>query len=286
MVLFHLFFFFCTRPFDQNIWPSFIYSFFLHKTIRPKIRVLIDLFLSFTHDHSTKMYGPLSFILSFVHDHSTKHLQPHWFILFICTRPFYQNVWSSFIYFFFSGRPFNQKLGTSLIYFFYLHRAIRPKYKVLFHLFFFWHTTIQPKIRVLIDLFLLFAHDHVTKMCGSLSYILLLCTTIRRKIRVLVNLFLLFLHDHSAKITGCSCSLVYSFLSCTNISYAIFMAVLALYFVHYIHVSTALIFLMLYSWPYEVLAAKNRNNQTARTKFIPVTKWGWADAWQPKEKVK
>ena len=53
MVLFHLIFLLCT-------------------TIRPKIRVHTDLFLLFAHDHSTKVYGPLSFILSFVHDHSTK----------------------------------------------------------------------------------------------------------------------------------------------------------------------------------------------------------------------
>ena len=71
MVHFHLFF-----PLCMTIWP--------------KVRVLIDLFLLFASDHSTKMYGPLSHILSlsmiirskfrvlinlfllFVHDHSTK----------------------------------------------------------------------------------------------------------------------------------------------------------------------------------------------------------------------
>ena len=41
-------------------------------TIRPEFRVPTDLFLLFAHDHSTKIYGPLSFNLSFVHDHSTK----------------------------------------------------------------------------------------------------------------------------------------------------------------------------------------------------------------------
>ena len=84
------FFYFCTGPFDKNIWPSFIYSFFsarpfdqklgstliyffyLYTTIRPKIMVLINLFILFAHSRSTKMYGPLSFILSLVHDHTTK----------------------------------------------------------------------------------------------------------------------------------------------------------------------------------------------------------------------
>ena len=119
---------------------------------------------------------------------------------------------------------------------------------VLFHLLFsFLCTTIPPKIRVLIDLFLLFAHDHSTKMYGSLSYFLPLCTTIRPKVRVLINLFLLFEHDHLTKIWGHSYSLIHSFLNCTNISYTIFMAVLPLYFVRYIHLSTALIFRTLYS---------------------------------------
>ena len=70
MVLFHLIFLLCM-------------------TIQPKIRAHTDLFLFFVIDHSTKVYGPLSFILSFgttirpkikihtdlflyVHDHSTK----------------------------------------------------------------------------------------------------------------------------------------------------------------------------------------------------------------------
>ena len=53
MVLFHLTFLLCT-------------------TIRPKIRVAIDLFLFCAHDHSTKIYGLLSFFFLFVHNHSTK----------------------------------------------------------------------------------------------------------------------------------------------------------------------------------------------------------------------
>ena len=67
-------------PFDQNIWSFFIYSFlwalqfdqklwsiltdffYLHMTIRLKTRGLTDLFCLFLHDHSTQIYGPLSFI--------------------------------------------------------------------------------------------------------------------------------------------------------------------------------------------------------------------------------
>ena len=71
IVLFHLIFLLCI-------------------TIQPKIRVHTNLFLLFAHDHSTKVYGLLSFILSlcttirpkirvlinllflFAHDHLTK----------------------------------------------------------------------------------------------------------------------------------------------------------------------------------------------------------------------
>ena len=42
-------------------------------TIRPEFRVSTDLFLLFAHDHSTKIYGYLSFNLSFAHDHLTKN---------------------------------------------------------------------------------------------------------------------------------------------------------------------------------------------------------------------
>ena len=136
--------------------------------------------------------------------------------------------------------------------------------------------TFRPKIRILIDLFLLFAHDNSTKIYGPLSFILSLCTTIRPKIRVLIDSFLLYVHDHSTKVRGHSYSLIYYFLNCVNISFAIFMAfiflllffwqsclyisyaiiiaVLPLYFVHYIHGSATLIFCMLYSCLYEIFA--------------------------------
>ena len=85
-------------------------------------------------------------------------------------------------------------------------------------------TAFRPKIRILIDLFLLFAHDNSTKIYGPLSFILSLCTTIRPKIRVLIGSFLLYVHDYSNKVRGHSYPLIYYFLNCVNISFAIFMA--------------------------------------------------------------
>ena len=74
-------------------------------------------------------------------------------------------------------------------------------------------------------------------MYGPLSYILLSCTTIRANISVLINLYLLFAHDHSTKIRGHSYYLTYFFLilNCANISHAMLMSVLSLYFIRYIH---------------------------------------------------
>ena len=90
MVFFHLIFLFCTtiRPKIRVVIDLFFYvhatirpkymflfhlCFLLSTTVRPKITVHIDLFLLFVHDYSTKIYGLLSFILSFVHNHSTKN---------------------------------------------------------------------------------------------------------------------------------------------------------------------------------------------------------------------
>ena len=88
VILYHLFFLLCTNI-EPKLGSSLFYFFYLYTTIRQKymslfylffilyttirpIRVIIDLFILFAHDQSTKLYGPLSFILSFVHDHSTK----------------------------------------------------------------------------------------------------------------------------------------------------------------------------------------------------------------------
>ena len=78
MILFNLIFLLCT-------------------TIRPKIKVLIDLFLLCAHNLSTKMYDLLSFILSFL-------------ILCMTIKPAEINVF---------------------INLFYLYTTIRPKIKVL-----------------------------------------------------------------------------------------------------------------------------------------------------------
>ena len=72
-----------------------------------------------------------------------------------------------------------------------------------------------------LDLFLLCARDHSTKLYGPLSFIL-----------SLVN-------DHSIKVRGHSYSLIHSFLNCANVLFAIFKAVLPLYFVRYIQSSTS-----------------------------------------------
>ena len=65
--------FFCSQPFGQNLGSSLIYFFYFHTTIRqkymvpfhfffllcttirPKIRFLINLLFLFEHDHSTKL---------------------------------------------------------------------------------------------------------------------------------------------------------------------------------------------------------------------------------------
>ena len=169
--------------------------------IRPKIKVLINLFLLFGNNHLTKICGPLTFSL------------------FFCTR------------------PFDKELGSSWIYFFYLYTTIRPKFLVLLHLAFLLHTAIWQRIRILINLFLLSVHNHSTKICGPLTFSFFFCTrpfdkelgsswiyffylytTIRPKflvllhlafllhtaiwqrIRILINLFLLFVRNHSTKI--------------------------------------------------------------------------------------
>ena len=121
---------------------------------------------------------------------------------------------------------------------------------VLFHLFFLC-TAIRPKIRVAISFFLLFAHDHSTKIYDRLSFIFSLCTTIRSKISVL-NIFCFYLYTTIRLNLGRShsYSLIDSFLNRANISFAMFMALLPLYFVSSISGSIAFILRPLYSWPY------------------------------------
>ena len=121
----------------------------------------------------------------------------------MCTRPCAPNIWSSFIYSFFSARPFDQKLGSLLIYFIHLQKIIPQKYMIFF-----------------------------------VSVILSLCRTIRPKNRVLINYNLFFyLYTTIGQVRGHSYSIIYSFLRCANISFAIFMA------------DTALLFALLCFWP-------------------------------------
>ena len=120
MVLFHLFLLECT-------------------TIRPKIRVCIDLF----------------------------------FYLHTAVRPNYRVLFHLF-YSFFTARPFDQKLESSLIYFFHLHTTIREKYMIFFSSFVLsLCTTIQPKHSVLTNLFL-FVHDHSIKLGVNLTILFIL----------------------------------------------------------------------------------------------------------------
>ena len=66
----HWFIYFpCKRPFDQNIWSSFIYSFLMCATIRPKIRVLTYLFLLFVRDHSIKIRCHSYTFAHYIHDY-------------------------------------------------------------------------------------------------------------------------------------------------------------------------------------------------------------------------
>ena len=70
----------------------------IYATIQPEFGVPTDLFPLYAHNHSTKVYGPLSFILSFAH-----------------------NIW-----------PEN-KVHTDLLL--YMYTTIRPKVRVLVNLF-------------------------------------------------------------------------------------------------------------------------------------------------------
>ena len=142
--------------------PSLIYSFYLYTTIRPIIRVHIDLF---SYLHTT--------------------IRPNYRVLFH--------------FYFFSARPFDQKLGSSLIYIFHLHTTIRQN--------------IWPSFS---HLFFLCARPFDQKLVSSLIYFFCLYMTIRPK--SWVTLILKFIIK-----------------SYPYISYTVFMEVLLLYFVRYIH---------------------------------------------------
>ena len=161
MVLYHLFFHLCTIS-------------------RPTARVLTDLFLLFVHEHSTKIFGSLSFNLSIVHDHSTKNEGPHWFISFMSTRPFDQIIWSSFIYSFFYAWLFDLELGSSLIYSFSCTRLF---YKNI------WSSFIYS----------LFFTRLFDQKLGPHWFISFICTWLSTKTYGPLSFIPSFVHDHSTK---------------------------------------------------------------------------------------
>ena len=111
---------------------------------------------------------------------------------------------------------------------------IRSKYMVLFDLFFSLCATIRPKIRLLIDLFFYLHKTIRPKYMAVFDLFFLLCRTIQLKIWLILKLtlFLIVLIF----------PMLYSWKYWRYASPAIFMAVLPLYFVCYIHDSTALYF--------------------------------------------
>ena len=110
-------------------------------------------------------------------------------------------------------------LFFSLICFLYLYRRLFDQniWPSLIHYFFCLCMRIRPKKTVLFYFF----------VCSYL--------TIRPKIRIFINLSLLLMHAHFTQIKNNSYSLIYSLLKDVNISYAIFIVLMPLYFVRYIH---------------------------------------------------
>ena len=145
-----------------------------------------------------------------------------------------------FYFFYMTNRPKNRVLIDLFLLF--AHDYLTKMYDPLSFAFFLLCKTIPLKATGLIDLFCLFSLEHSTKLYDPLSVILSLCTTIRPKIRVAIILFF-FIHDHSTKFRCYSYSLIYSFLNCHNISFAIFMAVLPLYFFRSFSGNAVLIFI-------------------------------------------
>ena len=185
--------------------------FLLWTTIRPKIMFLMRLISWFAHDHSTKIYGPLSFIISFIYNQSNKYDCPHWLISFIWTQPFGQNIWSSFIYSFFCV-PLFIKI-----------------------------------IRVLIDLFILFVHQHSTKIRGhsySLVYFFLNCAnTLYAAFKEVLPLFssaaFMTVPLYSVLYIYCTPAFkfcrIYTWQYCPYILCTILMTVLSLHLVRFVH---------------------------------------------------
>ena len=113
----------------------------LYTTIRLKIKVFIDLFLSCAHDHSTEICGFLIFIV------------------FMCT----------------TLRP-RLRVLTYFIIFLYAHNHLIKTCGPLPFIITFELDHSTKVIRVLIYIFISFVHDHSTKIRGhSYSLLYLLC---------------------------------------------------------------------------------------------------------------
>ena len=155
-----------------------------------------------------------------------------------------------------------------MIYYFYWNTTIQPNNMVLFHLFFLLsffvgsstirffhlHTTFSrddstKKIRILIDLFLLVAHNHSTKMCGSIPFILSFVHDHSTKKSTVPHLFIYFICTWAFNQNQGSLlvfNLLFSKLCQCFLRYIHSSAAL-IYSLYCIHVSTALIFRTLYS---------------------------------------
>ena len=176
------------------------FNFSLCTTIWPKIRVAIDLLLSFANIHLTKIYDLLSFILS------------------LCTtiRPKIRVAIELFLSFFF--------------YFFHLQTTIRQKYMIFFRLFFLCARAFRQKLGSTLIYFFYFYTAIRLKLGRALSYSLvytfLNCA----------NIFVCYIHGSTVLIFRT----LYFWQYCLYIPFSIFISVLLLYFVYYIHGSASL----------------------------------------------
>ena len=153
----------------------------LYTTIRPKIRVFIDLFLSCTHDHSTEICGFLIFIV------------------FLCT----------------TIRP-RFRLLTYLI-FLYAHNHLIKICSPLPFIIPFEHDHSTNVIRVLIYIFISFVHDHSTKIRGhsySLIYLLINCVNVSYTTFMAVLIYSVHcIHGDTALIFRTLCPWLYEVLA-------------------------------------------------------------------------
>ena len=195
--------FFCARPFVQKLGTSLIYFVFLCRTIQPKYMVLFHLFIYlfiylfiFVHDHSIENQGPTNLHFLFADGYLIKIHSPLSFILSFVQDHSTKNLGSHWFIIFIRTRPFDQNIWSFFVYSFFCARPFDQKFESSLIQFFQLHTTIRPKCMVFFNLFFL------------------LCTTISPKIRILIDLFLLFAYSNSTKIYD---PLSLLFLLCTAI---------------------------------------------------------------------